>query len=336
MTDSPTQEQIEHIVKLGSWRDEGHRLAVGLDGKVSIHQADIGDNHVAIEEREGAARRQGPTGRQRAAHRSGAAAASQSARQDGSTDVRVRYSASMAEVREYYPDLRVIDVEDGIWVVTQIFPIGRDGPFFSVCLFLSDDKSLDAVAYAFRGDGSEGQIVGLRHTNFPDASICAFCADDGVWAPGSSPLVLLNLYAEWLLCQMFLAIEEYWPGPQWGPTSIYRLLEFDPREWCYCRARANYGDCHAKRDAMEVQTLKRLRRYQPLGDRKVPANLRQFAMSEWQAAPAGKDLNLHKFLPANQARASMLLNTDRPRIVVPPTARPSGISLRAHYLAGGR
>jgi len=333
VTDSPTPAQRDEIRKLGEWRDAGHRLAVGRDGRVSIHLADKGEHHVATEQREGAARRQGPSGRQGAAGSPGAAAPSQSARQDGSADVRAQYLVAMPEIEVYYPDLRVIEVEDGTWVVTQIFPIGRDGPSFSVCLFLSDDKTREAKAFAFAGDGSSGNAVGPRHTNFPDASICAFCADDGIWLPGLSPHILLDLYAEWLLCHLFLKHEGYWPGRQWGDHASYRQKEFKNREWCFCGRGMRYGACHAQSDAQEVARLKRDNLRWDAPPRDVLEEVLAFARSGWTDAPSGAALKLREFISAADAKIAM----DRirsPRLSLrslkPP---PKGVSWKSWLLA---
>lgn len=322
MIDSLTADQIAHVVRLGEWRDEGHLLAVGRDGEVFIHPADKGDDHVATEQREGAARRQGPSGRQGAARPGGAKAPAEPACKDGLANVRQQYSTSMPEVREFYPDLRVIDVEDGIWVVTQIFPIGRDGPFFSLCLFLADEKTKDAKAFAFHRDGRRARPVAERHTNFPDMSVCAFIADDDVWEPGESPLILLNLYAEWLLCQMFFASQGVWPGRQFGANAVYRQQEFNPEEWCFCTSEKRYGKCHLDSDALEVRRLKELTKFKPLDRRNVPYQVIAFAKSRWQNAPEGSSLHLHNFRTQEESvqdlakrtnhEALMLLGLDHP------------------------
>lgn len=301
MTDSLTPGQRDEVQRLGAWRDEGHLLAVGRFGKVSTHPADKGDNDVATEQREGAARRQGPSGRQRAAGSRGAAAPPEPACEDGSPDVRAAYLASMPEIREYYPDLRVIEVEDGIWVVTQILPIGRDGPFFTICLFLHDDKAMDAKAFAFKSDGRHAIPAAERHTNFPDRSICAFCADDAVWRPGESPHILLNLYAEWLVCQLFFEQEGHWPGRQFGPNASYRVQEFRAPEWCHCGSAAQYGNCHMESDRREVARLKELKRYEPLARRTLPPAVKEFAKSGWKHAPLGAELFPHPFRERDEA-----------------------------------
>jgi hypothetical protein len=210
--------------------------------------------------------------------------------------------AMMAEVRIYYPNLRVTPVIDGIWVVTQIYPIGRDGPFFTVCLFLHDDNGFDAKAFAFERDGRSGRPVGSRHTNFPDASICSYSAQDGVWEPGDSPLGLLNLYAEWLVCQLFLREFGFWPGAQSGLNATYRIAEFKSEEWCDCGSGRRYGECHQGRDKQEVQRLICLSQYVPLPHRAVPLPVVKFAKTKWGLPPESHEIHLKSFLSADHAR----------------------------------
>lgn len=301
MIDSLSEDQIEQVVMLGGWRDEGHLLAVSPDGEVSVHPADKGESHVTTEERERTARWQGSSGRQRAAGPSGAAAPPEPARQDGIADLRQQYFDAMAEVREFYPDLRVIEVEDGIWVVTQIFPIGRGGPYFSVCLFLPDRKDLEPTAFAFEKSGKSGKPIGPRHTNFPEASICAYSATDGVWEPGRTPLILLNLYAEWLVCQMFFVSEGYWPGRQSGQDSRYREIEFRDREWCDCPSGKRYGECCKGRDAAAVATARLKGEYVPLPNRSVPRQVIRFARSGWRMPPSPMGFASRPFLSVHDA-----------------------------------
>lgn len=339
MIDSPSNNQIARIVQLGEWRDEGHCLAVGLYGQVSSRMANDGENHDATKERERTARRQRSSGRQGAAGRSGSsgqsgtAAASESSGEDRCSDLRASYLAAMPEIREYYPDLRVIEVEDGIWVVTEIFPIGRDGPFFSVCMFLHDDKGLDAKGFAFVGSGADALAVGKRHTNGPDGSICAFCSFNGVWEPGQSPHVVLDLYAEWLLCHLFLFVTGRWPGKQYGATPEYRHIEFEVREWCFCDFNRRYGDCHAKSDALAVTAQELGLTCKALDEREIPAAVTSFVRSGWQQAPAGSSLFKHPFvskeIALNQMRASEQ-QVQRQTTQIASAAR----NLRSSLLAG--
>lgn len=145
------------------------------------------------------------------------------------------------------------------------------------------------------GDGARAKVVGYRHTNFPDASICSHIPTDNVWRPGDSPLVLLNLYAEWLLCHLYLRVEKRWPGRQAGLDAVYRQIEFKDEEWCDCDSQLRYGECHKADDLREVQLLKLSGKYTPLGERRVPQSLIDFAKSRWNATPPTLALSLFPF-----------------------------------------
>lgn len=280
--------QTDRIRELGAWRDEGRLFEVGKDGEVGKYHEDQKENSDG-HSRKGAAGRQGASGPR------GPEASSESAGQDGLSEVRGRYLEAMTEVRDFYPDLRVLAIDDGIWLVTQIFPIGRDGPSFSVCLFLPDSKAFDPKGFAFVGGGVRAKVVGYRHTNFPDASICSHIRSDNVWWPGDSPLILLNLYAEWLLCHLYLRVEKRWPGPQAGVDAVYRQTEFKDDEWCGCDSQLRYGQCHKARDLGEVQLLKLSGEYSPIGERRVPQSVIDFAKSRWKMVPPTVTLSLFGF-----------------------------------------
>jgi hypothetical protein len=139
------------------------------------------------------------------------------------------------------------------------------------------------------------RAVGPRHTNFPDASICAFTDEDDAWRPGDNPKILLNLYAEWLVGQLFLSLESYWPGRQAGLDATYRTLEFTDQDWCDCGSEKRYGTCHRAIDQLEVARLKAAGKYVPLPDRIVPPTIAKFASSRWKKLPDMGKLQLHPY-----------------------------------------
>jgi hypothetical protein len=198
-------------------------------------------------------------------------------------------------VKEYYPSLISHEVGDGRWVIVQSYPLGRDGPRFWVCLFLPHSDHFDPKAFAFWKISPLPRPVGPRHTNYPDASVCAFIPEDDAWRPGDSPLTLLNLYAEWLICQLYFGLEEKWPGAQFGMDAIYRSTEFGPNDWCTCDSGRRYADCHMEPDRIEVEALKQRGEYRDHGSRKVPPAIQRFAKSAWRRVPSSSDLHLHPY-----------------------------------------
>lgn len=111
MIESLHAHQIDRIRELGAWRDEGRLFEVGKDGEVGKYHEDQKENSNE-HSRQGTARWEGAAGRQGAPGPCGSEASPESARQDGRSEVRRRYLEAMPEVRDFYPDLRIIEVED--------------------------------------------------------------------------------------------------------------------------------------------------------------------------------------------------------------------------------
>jgi hypothetical protein len=292
MIESLTAHQIDRVRELGAWRDEGRRFAVGKDGEVFKHhegQKENTDGH----SRQGTAGREGSTGWEGAAGWR-AASPPEPVSQDRREALRASYLQHLPGILAYYASLISREASDGLWVIAQSFPLGRDGPRFWICLFLPYSDGHDPKAFAFRKIALP-RTVGPRHTNFPDASICAFSSDDDAWRPGDNPLVLLNLYAEWLICQMYLEIAELWPGRQSGLDAVYRQTEFKAEEWCFCDSGLRYGQCHMEADRNKVERLRNKGELFNHGPRKVPPAVLRFAKSHWKRVPVSSDLQLHPY-----------------------------------------
>ena len=289
MTESLRAQQIQRILELGAWRDEGRLFAVGLDGEVFKHE-EHKDSPDERRQRQGAAASAPPP-----ASAPSTASDAEPAGEDGGASLVTRYLGFRPEILLYYPTAHFHVVEHGLWIVATLFPLGRRGPCYWVCLFLSEDSVFSPKAFAFSSLGHQPRPVGPRHTNYPDGSICAFTDEDDAWRPGDSPKVLLNLYAEWLVGQLYLSIEKRWPAPQAGMDATYRQLEFKANEWCHCGSGARYGDCHFEEDAKEVAELKKNGLYEELPDRVVPQSIITFAKSRWRKVPPITSLQFHAY-----------------------------------------
>lgn len=281
--------QIERLLELGAWRDEGRLFAVGMNGEVFKYQDDK-ECQLGSRQRQGAAASAPP-----APSPSPAASDSESAGKDGGKALKARYNEHLKRVREYYPSLISREVNDGLWVIVQSYPLGRDGPRFWICLFLPASAGNDPKGFAFSKLTPLVRPVGPRHTNFPDASICAFSTDDDAWRPGDEPLVLLNLYAEWLICSMFHKLAGFWPGKQSGLDAVYRKAEFKPEEWCFCDSGLRYGECHMESDGLAVEQLKAKDQLFSHGERRIPPAVARFARSHWAHIPLITELHLHPY-----------------------------------------
>jgi hypothetical protein len=288
MIESLHAHKIERILELGAWRDEGRRFAVGLNGEVFKHED---DKEYPDERRQG----QGGTSASPAASASPPASGSEPAGANGGQALRPRYAHLLKSVREFYPSLLSREVKDGLWVIVQSHPLGLGDPRFWICLFLPYSDLFDPKAFAFSKISPPLRAVGPRHTNYPDASICAYIPADDAWRPGDSPLTLLNLYAEWIVCHLYFELEQRWPGAQFGMDAIYRNVEFGAQDWCTCDSGRRYGECHMGSDRVEVEMLKLRGKYVGLGTRIVPASIEKFARSKWKRSPVGSELKLHPY-----------------------------------------
>jgi hypothetical protein len=289
MAESLHPDQIEEVLRLGAWRDAGHRFAVGMNGKVFTYDENKEETQNDFRQRQGAsAASASPAASRTASHpESGGAHRSQAL-----TD---RYLGFRPEILRYYPSAHFLPVDHGLWVTARIYPLGIGTACYWICLFLPDDAIFSPKAFAFHQISPVPRPVGPRHTNFPDGSICAFTDADDAWRPGDDPKILLNLYAEWLVCQLFLRIEKRWPGRQVGLDAAYRQIEFGPDEWCDCGSDQRYGACHAKPDAAEVETLKASGTYEALPGRAVPISVLDFARSRWTKVPDLNRLPMHRY-----------------------------------------
>ena len=298
MAESLNAHQRDRILELGAWRDQGHRFAVGLHGEVHKHEehAKDNDNGSGQWQEAAASASSGPSST------SGPPAAPGS--EPGSAERRKSiiedYKAHLSEVRRYF-HVTLVETEEGIWLIVPMWPIGKPGPRFTVALYLPPTIDVTPTAFGFRSSGQLARAIGKRHTNSPEGSICAWSDGDIEWAPGDSPFLLLRLYAEWLLCQLFYQSEGYWPGSQSGMVgaeAVYRWNEFDPREWCDCGSQKRYGNCHQFSDAAIIASLKARGKSVAPPLREIPPSVLTFARSDWRKVPPASDLPLRIFTMA--------------------------------------
>lgn len=293
MIESLNAHQIDRVLELGAWRDEGRLFEVGKDGEVSKHHEDQKENSNG-HSRKGPAGREGPAGWEGAAGQR-AAAHAEPAGADRRETLTEKYLGFRPEILLYYSSAHFREIDHGLWVTARMYPLGRDGPCYWICLFLPDNAVFSPKAFAFWRLSPFPRTVGPRHTNFPDASICAFTDEDDAWRPGENPRTLLNLYAEWLLCHLFLRIERRWPGRQVGLDATYREQEFEICEWCDCGSDKRYGACHRDADTLEVERLKASGEYVAIPPRVVPDTIVNFAKSRWDKLPDLTRLPMHRY-----------------------------------------
>jgi hypothetical protein len=132
--------------------------------------------------------------------------------------------------------------------------------------------------------------MSLKHTNFPDASICAFTPDHRPWPNSDSLLGLVDIYVLWVVRKLHRDHFGWWPGPQLGACAHYRLREFDAREHCGCGSNKRYGVCHMASDLLQnpERSAAEFRRQFDCdyNDRKPPKAIMEAARSSWMAPPS--------------------------------------------------
>lgn len=139
---------------------------------------------------------------------------------------------------------------DGLWVVTKSKPLGRHGPRIHFLIAFSLDRGIPPRAWAFDRTGPHARLMSLKHTNFPDASICAFLPDENAWSPSDGIIALVDHYSVWAIKKLHRDHLGHWPGKQAGACAYYRRMEFAASEWCGCQSGRKYRDCHQGADLL--------------------------------------------------------------------------------------
>jgi hypothetical protein len=192
-----------------------------------------------------------------------------------------------------YPT-QFIEGDHGLWAVVTSCPLGHDGPQVTLVLAYPHSGEVPPRAWAFWKLGDFPKFIGPRHTNFPDASICAFVPDDATWNRSDGLVALVDLYSTWVFRHLYLQHFGRWPGPQHGATALYRRTEFSSDEWCGCESGKRYGECHLTADALLSDEAARAEHRTVMGSdyvtRKPPRSIMQFARSRFKRVPSFRDV----------------------------------------------
>jgi hypothetical protein len=142
----------------------------------------------------------------------------------------------------------------------------------------------------------------LKHTNFPDASVCAFVPEDNAWPNPEGLLGIVDIYTLWMIRKWHCERFGWWPGPQYGSCSHYRLKEFDPREDCGCGSNKRYGNCHLAADklANPITAAAEFKRLfgSAYEDRRPPEQVLEAARSRWRKMPSMATVYAHRRDPS--------------------------------------
>lgn len=176
-----------------------------------------------------------------------------------------------------------------MWAVVRTKPLGSGGPQAHLLVAAPTDKAITPRAWAFTAIGPKAELFPLKHTNFPDASICAFTKPSGAWTAADGLLPLVDHYSLWIAKSWHRKLFGWWPGEQVGACALYRRLEFVEREWCGCGSGKRYADCHRDPDLLvpEVTARREFRalfggRYE---DRRAPPGIVPAARTLWRSRP---------------------------------------------------
>jgi hypothetical protein len=190
-----------------------------------------------------------------------------------------------------YPT-QFVEGDHGLWIIVKSHPLGPDGPQGTIVLGYPFTDKVEPRAWAFWKLGEFPKFVGPRHTNFPDASICAFGPGD--WDRSHGVAALVDFYSTWLVRQLYFEHFGRWPGRQHGATALYRRTEFSSDEWCGCNSGKRYGECHETADRQlseeEARDERRREFKSDYGPRKPPKSLMKFVRSNFKKIPTFRDV----------------------------------------------
>lgn len=163
------------------------------------------------------------------------------------------------------------------------------GPQAHLLVALPLDPAISPRAWAFNCVGPRARLLPLKHTNFPDASICAFTKESGAWTPDDGLLPLIDHYALWVAKSWHRSVVGWWPGSQVGVGALYRRKEFVSKEWCGCESGKRYGACHQFLDNQVCDEsaraeFRRLFRVD-YENRRAPLGVLKAAQSRWKTMP---------------------------------------------------
>lgn len=198
----------------------------------------------------------------------------------------------LEELHLAYPT-QFIEGDHGLWIVVTSSPLGVGGPQITFVVAYPYADKVVPKAWAYWKLGEFPKFIGPRHTNFPDASICAFVPNDATWRRADGLVALIDLYSTWVIRHLFLRYFGRWPGQQFGPSALYRRTEFSSDEWCGCDSRARYGECHEAADQSLPDDEARAEHRRVMGSdyctRKPPKSVTKFVRSAFKNVPNFRD-----------------------------------------------
>lgn len=211
----------------------------------------------------------------------------------GSAAIEAAYGTGFRLLVRHY---KAISFEDkkGLWVVIKTRPLGPNGPQAHFLVALPLNKEIWPKAWAFSVANGRREPFPLKHTNFPDASICAFTRESKAWTPDDGILPLADHYCLWAVKSWHRWLLGRWPGRQIGVGAHYRRQEFLPDEWCGCDSGKRYRVCHLAADSLvsndfAINEFENLF-HTPYATRTVPKSILRAADTRWRVLPTLQEM----------------------------------------------
>lgn len=272
---------------IGNALDAGHRALVFDGGLVGIN--DERESEVISNVAQGKAPR--PSTRPREGRR---ATSRTRGRSPGEAEpfrsgvIEAAYGVEFRLLAQHYEALAFED-KNGLWVVARTRPLGSHGPQVHLLVGAPVEKGITPRAWAFDRIGHGATLLPLKHTNFPDASICAFTKVSGAWSAQDGLLPLIDHYSLWVTKSWHRTLFGSWPGPQVGACALYRRKEFASSEWCGCDSGRRYAECHQGSDVLVSEKVAQNEFHSLFStnyeDRQVPACVLDAARLRWKRLP---------------------------------------------------
>jgi hypothetical protein len=293
-----TEAQLAHLRTVGVAIDGGRQPTVFDEGFVGFSDETESEVMTDVAGQEAGSKSGPRSGRRARARR--AQAADHAFRSDA---LEKAYGTEFRILARHYEALAFED-RNGLWVVVTSNPLGRDGPEVHFLIAVPLDQRLAPRAWAFAKTGPNTEFMSLKHTNFPDASICAFTPDHRPWPHPDGLLGLVDIYVLWAVRKLHRDYFGWWPGPQLGACAHYRLKEFDAREDCGCGSNKTYGDCHLPADMLADPAVAEAEFRRLFGgaydDRKPPKHVVDAAHSRWRVMPPMATVFAHRPDPSGE------------------------------------
>jgi len=285
MDDSLPAELLEHLKRLGQAIDIGQRPTVFDGGFVGFNSTDESEVKSNVAQRTPHRSPAGSWAGRRASARTRAQAARHHFRSDA---LEGAYGSEFRLLAQHYEAIASED-ENGLWVVTTSWPLGSYGPQVDFLIAFPRNCKFAPRGWAFQETGSNARLVSLKHTNFPDASICAYTDDDGAWPNSDGMLGLVDIFSIWMIKKWHREVLGWWPGRQAGACALYRRLEFVAEEQCGCLSGLRYRDCHEDADKLVQEEFARRQFVSLFGgeyeDRQPPPLVIEAARTRWRRMP---------------------------------------------------